>query len=167
MPLATTAFLCFVIAVSDGDTVKALCDDPAAPHNLLTVRLAGIDAPESSQAFGRRAKQAMAELVLDKPVRLACREKTDRYERSVCKVMVAPSSCTQEPCARTLDAGLALVTLGLAWWEPHYAWEQTPQERGQYEFAQVEAKAKRAGLWRDDDPEPPWEWRHAHPLPRR
>jgi endonuclease YncB( thermonuclease family) len=164
MPLATTAFLCLVLSVSDGDTLKALCDEPAAPQSLMTVRLAGIDAPESNQTFGRRAKQALAGMVLDRPARLECRQKADRYERSICKVMVASSSCSQEPCAKTLDAGLAMLTLGLAWWEPHYAWEQTPQERGQYEFAQYEARAKHAGLWRDEDPVPPWDWRKDHPL---
>jgi len=166
MPIAATAILCLVLSVSDGDTLKALCDEASLPQNLLTVRLASIDAPESNQAFGRRARQALSELVLDKMARLECRGSPDRYGRSVCKVMVAPSSCTREPCARTLDAGLAMVTLGLAWWEPHFAEEQTPQERGQYEFAEVEAKAKHAGLWRDGDPVAPWTWRQEHPRQR-
>ena len=153
----------FVIAVSDGDTLKTHCDDQSRFGDPLIVRVASIDAPESSQAYGRRARQALSELTLHKPVRLECHPRHDRYGRSICKVMVAPSSCTQEPCAKTLDAGLAMLTLGLAWWEPQYAREQTPQERGQYEFGQYEAKAKRAGLWRDADPTPPWLWRREHP----
>jgi len=166
MPIATAAILCLALSVSDGDTLKALCDEAALPQNLVTVRLAGIDAPESNQAFGQRARQALRDLVLDKTVRLECRANPDRYGRSVCKVMVAPSSCTREPCARTMDAGLAMLTLGLAWWEPQYAREQTPQERGQYEFAEYEANGKHAGLWTDGDPVAPWIWRQQHPHPR-
>jgi len=100
------------------------------------------------------------------PTAAKYRANPDRYGRSVCKVMVAPSSCTREPCARTMDAGLAMLTLGLAWWEPQYAREQTPQERGQYEFAEYEAKGKHAGLWTDGDPVAPWIWRQQHPHPR-
>lgn len=42
-----------------------------------------------------------------------------------------------------------MVTQGMAWWYRAYAREQTPQERGQYEFAEVEAKARKVELWRD------------------
>ncbi|MCY1244272.1 hypothetical protein D9M72_573370 [compost metagenome] len=59
----------------------------------------------------------------------------------------------------TVDAGLAMITLGMAWWYRDYAREQTLQARGQYELAEAEAKAKRVGLWRDADPVPPWAWR--------
>ncbi|WP_345944775.1 thermonuclease family protein [Variovorax sp. dw_954] len=155
-----------MLSVSDGDTLKALCDEAALPQNLVTVRVASVDAPESNQPFGHRARQALTGLVLDKMARLECRGNPDRYGRSVCKVMVAPASCTREPCAKTLDAGLSMLTLGMAWWEPHFAGEQTPQERGQYEFAESEAKARHAGLWKDEEPVPPWNWRQEHPRPR-
>jgi endonuclease YncB( thermonuclease family) len=55
-----------VVAVSDGDTIKVL----TAEKQLLRVRVAWIDAPESSQAFGQRAKQAMSTLVFGKDVEL-------------------------------------------------------------------------------------------------
>ena len=61
----------------------------------------------------------------------------------------------------TLDAGHAQITVGLAWWYRKYANEQSPQDRGAYEFSEQEAKAKRVGLWRDDEPVPPWKWRKA------
>jgi endonuclease YncB( thermonuclease family) len=54
-----------------------------------------------------------------------------------------------------------MITVGMAWWYRAYAGEQTPQARGQYEFAEQEARAKRAGLWADPEPTPPWEWRKA------
>jgi endonuclease YncB( thermonuclease family) len=47
----------------------------------------------------------------------------------------------------------------MAWWYRHYAKEQTPEQRGQYEFAELEAKAKKVGLWQEPEPVAPWEWR--------
>jgi endonuclease YncB( thermonuclease family) len=41
-----------------------------------------------------------------------------------------------------------------------YAKEQSEADRHRYEFAETEAKAKKAGLWSEKDPVPPWEWRH-------
>ena len=166
MPIAaTTSLLCLVIAVSDGDTLKARCQDPRhGPETTHVVRLASIDAPERGQPYGWRSKKTLSELTLRKPVRLECRKKDDRYGRSLCNAWVTPASCTRTSCEFTLDAGLAMLTQGLAWWEPRFAREQTAQQRGQYEFAQTEAKARRAGLWREGDKAvPPWEWRRDHP----
>jgi len=52
-----------------------------------------------------------------------------------------------------------MITQGMAWWYRAYAGEQTPQARAQYEFAEKDARAKRAGLWADREPVPPWNWR--------
>lgn len=52
-----------------------------------------------------------------------------------------------------------MITQGMAWWYRAYAREQSPQERGQYEFAEQEAKARKVGLWRDSEPVAPWNWR--------
>ncbi|RRH80817.1 nuclease [Variovorax beijingensis] len=148
---------CLVVGVSDGDTITARCG-AAGNYEQIKVRFNGIDAPEKRQPFGQRAKEVLSDLVYMKEVALDC-PKSDRYGRSVCKVMVAPASAPRGP--KTLDAGLAMVTLGMAWWYRTYAREQTPQERGQYELAEVEAKAKHAGLWRDAEPMAPRDWRKA------
>lgn len=146
---------CLVVGVTDGDTLTARCPGTGG-YERLKVRLDAIDAPEKRQAFGARAKQALSRLVFAKEVELDC-QKTDRYGRAVCSVRVAPASAPQGP--KTLDAGLAMLTLGMAWWYRAYAHEQTPQARGQHEFAEAEARAKKIGLWRDASPVPPWEWR--------
>ncbi|MEJ8814017.1 thermonuclease family protein [Variovorax ureilyticus] len=155
--LHATPQTCLIVGVPDGDTLKARCGQPGS-YEEIKVRLNGIDAPEKRQAFGERAKQAMSDLVYMKDAELDCR-KIDRYGRSVCRVMVPAQSAPNGP--KTLDAGLAMVTVGVAWWYRAYAKEQTPQERGQYEYAETEARAKRVGLWRDAEPVPPWEWRKA------
>lgn len=145
-----------MVGVSDGDTITARCGEPGA-YEQVRVRVAGIDAPEKAQPFGQRATEVMSALVYGKPARLDC-HKTDRYGRGVCNVWVAPGSVPGGPM--TLDAGLAVVSVGMAWWYRAYAGEQTPQARGQYEFAETEARAKHAGPWADPEPMAPWEWRH-------
>lgn len=122
----------------------------------MQVRIQGIDAPEKKQPFGTRSRQALSELTFNRWADLRC-SKVDRYQRHVCSVWVNPVSASSGP--RTLDAGLAMVTTGMAWWYRAYAREQSPQERGQYEFAESEAKARGAGLWTDAQPVPPWDWR--------
>ena len=141
-----------VVGVADGDTVTVL-DAGRQQHRI---RLGGIDAPEKVQPFGEKSKQNLSRLVFGKDVRVEW-EKRDKYKRIVGKVWVQPESCPS--CPMTLDAGHAQITVGLAWWYRKYANDQSPQDRGAYEFSEQEARAKRIGLWSDPDPIPPWEWR--------
>ena len=143
-----------VVAVADGDTITVL-----RGREQVKIRLAGIDAPEKKQAFGNVAKERMSELVLGKEVRVDDRKK-DRYGRTVGRVWVAIPECKVSDCPKTLDVGMALLTVGLAWHYKKYEMEQPEGERGQYSFAENEARAKRVGLWQDGKPVPPWEWRH-------
>ncbi|MDR6524605.1 endonuclease YncB(thermonuclease family) [Variovorax paradoxus] len=157
LPLLAAADVrtCLVVGVSDGDTITARCGGHSA-YEQVKVRFNGIDAPEKNQPFGQRAKEAMSDLVYMKEVDLDCR-KTDRYGRSVCRVRVTPNSAPNG--LKTLDAGLAMITLGMAWWYRDYAREQTVEERAQYEFAESEAAAKGAGLLGNKRAMAPWIWR--------
>jgi endonuclease YncB( thermonuclease family) len=141
-----------VVGVNDGDTITVL-DSSKIQHK---VRLAGIDAPESKQAFGQASKKHLSDLVFGKDVRVEWK-KHDRYGRIVGKVMFQPQDCSS--CQHTRDAGLAQLEAGLAWWYREYRREQTLEDQGYYEYAEFDAKAQRRGLWGDADPIPPWEWR--------
>ena len=145
-----------VIRIADGDTLTVL-DRHQVQHR---VRLAGIDAPERAQPFGERSKQNLARLVAGKPVEIRW-HKRDRYGRVVGQVwVVSPDArCQGAGCPKTLDAGLAQITVGLAWHYKQYAGEQSAEDRERYAFAEVEARGRRAGLWREGDPVAPWEWR--------
>ncbi len=134
-----------VVGVSDGDTITVL----DSQHRQHKIRLAGIDAPESKQAFGQVSKKHLSDLVFDRDVTLGC-GKTDRYQREVCVVVVNGE-----------DANLAQVEAGMAWWYRKYANEQTSRQRDDYEASESRAKSARRGLWSDMDVMPPWEWRHA------
>ena len=76
-----------VVAISDGDTLTVL----DANNRQHKIRLDGIDAPESSQDFGSRAKQSLSDLVFGKTVTVISSKK-DRYGRTLGKVMELPQS---------------------------------------------------------------------------
>jgi len=141
-----------VVAVANGDTVTVM-DSSQHQHEI---RLTGIDAPESDQAYGLPAKENLFRLVSGKDVRVEWRQR-DRDWHIVGKLLVQPASCPS--CPMTLDVGHAQITVGLAWWDRDRAGEQSPQDRGAYEFSEQEARAKRVGLWSETEPIPPWIWR--------
>jgi len=141
-----------VVGVSDGDTITVL-DRSRARHKI---RLSGIDAPERRQAYGERAKQRLAALVLHREV-IVTWQKHDRYGRIVGRVL-APG-CANPPCAEMLDAGLALISAGLAWHYKQYQKEQEAGDRQRYAAAEQDARSTHLGLWRDADPVPPWQYR--------
>lgn len=141
-----------VVGVTDGDTI-AVQDSDRLTHK---VRLSGIDAPESRQAFGKRSKESLSRLVFGKPVRVAWTKK-DRYGRIVGQVWVQPLDCPT--CGLTLDANRTQLAVGMAWWFKRYADEQPLPERLAYEQEELDARARRVGLWSDPAPIAPWDWR--------
>jgi len=145
LPLAAAAAVLHgrVVAVADGDTITVL----TAARRRERVRLAGIDAPESKQAFGAAAKRGLAALVFGAEVRVEY-AKRDRYGRIVGRVL-----------RDGRDAGLAQIEAGLAWHYARYAAEQAPAARAAYAQAERAARAERRGLWTDAAPRAPWEWR--------
>ena len=133
-----------VIGLSDGDTITVL-DASNVRHKI---RLAGIDAPESKQAFGNVSKQHLAELVFRKHVTVEG-QKLDRFGRTVGKVYLGE-----------LDVCLEQIRAGLAWWFEKYQSDQTVEDRLSYREAESIARARRIGLWADPDPIAPWGFRH-------
>ena len=141
-----------MVTVIDGDTV-AVIDAYKMQH---LVRLEGIDAPERGQPGGYRSKESLAQLVYEREVRVESEDRV-RSGRIIAKVWVAPPACPG--CGATVDAGLAQIRMGRAWRLLPDAQEQSPEDRQSYAFAEQEARASKAGLWRDPNPVPPWEWR--------
>jgi len=144
-----------VVAVTDGDTIKVL-DSDNTEHK---VRLVGIDAPERGQPFGSVSRDHLAVLVAGKDV-LVETEKQDRYGRVLGKVWVQSADCPS--CGKNLNVNHAQILAGMAWWYRYYASEQSPQDRGRYESAEDEARARGWGLWADPHPVNPYDWRKSH-----
>ena len=132
-----------VIKVTDGDTVNVLTSD----NEIHKIRLSGIDAPEKKQAFGNSSKQALAELIDGKIVTVDY-NKLDKYQRVVGKIMFNGQ-----------DVNLRQIKLGLAWHYKKYEKEQDVEDRSIYANAEYIAQVVKAGLWGDDDPVAPWDFR--------
>jgi endonuclease YncB( thermonuclease family) len=133
-----------VVHIADGDTITVL-DSGNHQHKI---RLAGIDAPERKQAYGKVSGKHLADLVAGKAVSVEW-SKHDKYQRIVGKVLLD----SQDICLEQIKAGMA-------WHYKKYQGEQSPKDRVSYAAAEDEARAARRGLWKDANPVPPWEWRH-------
>src|SRR5258708_39073550 len=70
-----------VVAIADGDTITVL-DSANTQHRI---RLAGIDAPESHQAFGDQSRLSLSEMIFGKDVSVSY-QKVDQYGRIVGKI---------------------------------------------------------------------------------
>jgi len=132
-----------VVGVADGDTITVL--DPQ--KNTYKIRLQGIDAPEKKQAFGEKSKQSLHDLVHGKQVHIEY-DKEDKYGRTVGKVTLGD-----------LDVCLQQLVLGMAWHYKKYQNEQSATDRAVYSETESKSKSLRLGLWADDAPMPPWEFR--------
>ena len=149
-----------VVAVTDGDTIKIL-DNSRVQHK---VRLTGIDAPEKAQPFGNASRKNLASMVAGKDVRVET-SKNDRYGRVLGKVWMQPQDCSG--CGKTLNANLAQILAGMAWWYQDYARDQPAQDRVRYESAVKEARQRKLGLWSEPAPIPPWAWRRGQRAPSK
>ena len=132
-----------VVGVADGDTITVLDQQ----KNTYKIRLQGIDAPEKKQAFGEKSKQSLHDLVHSKQVRIEY-DKEDKYGRIVGKVTVDD-----------VDVCLQQLVLGMAWHYKKYQNEQSVSDRALYSETELKSQSLKLGLWSDDTPMPPWEFR--------
>lgn len=122
-----------VIGVADGDTITVL----TSAKDRVRVRLYGIDAPESHQAFGTVAKKALSERIFRKMVRIDVVSR-DRFGRTVGRVFFGDD-----------DIGLGQVRGGFAWWYAHFAANDEALRD-----AEAEARKSKSGLWSEPSPVP-------------
>lgn len=129
---------CRIITVHSGDRLSCQSRDGKS----LSIRLRGIDAPATDQAYGQQAREALQQLTLGKTASLhAAQPEADGSLRAA--VWAEPADCPD--CGQTLDVGRALLSVGLVRWRQTD--EQTAEEKGQYEFEEQEARARHIGLW--------------------
>lgn len=126
-----------VVKIADGDTLTLL----TSSNEQVKIRLAGIDTPERKQPFGNRAKQALSKLAFQKQALVEIETK-DRYGRTVGIVFVNGQNVNAE-----------LVKQGMAW-----VYRKYNKDKALYEL-ESRAKKERLGLWLEENPVPPWEWR--------
>ncbi|MBE2986637.1 thermonuclease family protein [Campylobacter sp. RM12920] len=123
-----------VIKVSDGDTISVLADGKP-----VKIRLDGIDAPEKSQAFGRKATKFLSNLIAGRVVEIAPQGK-DRYKRVIATVYLNGININQE-----------IIKNGYAWAFVKYSTKYLNDESN--------ARALGVGLWSGKNPIAPWIYR--------
>ncbi|MDA0984018.1 MAG: thermonuclease family protein [Proteobacteria bacterium] len=126
-----------VTEVHDGDTITL-----ANWQHTYRIRLLDIDAPEMSQPRGRDSRAALFHLCALKQAVVETQGE-DRFGRTLGRVTCAG-----------VDANAEQVRAGWAWVFPRYA----PKDSPLYAIER-EARLEKRGLWTDDAPVAPWEWR--------
>lgn len=134
-----------VTAIKDGDTFVVLCDG-----KTKKIRLFGIDCPENSQPFGKAAKKFASDLCYGKTVTVIPQQKKDQYGRVLGVVMTSDG----------LNVNEELIRVGFAW---NYKYSKNTL------FVELEKEARlhKRGLWADENPINPWQWRKQNNTSRR
>ena len=133
-----------VVRVSDGDTLVLLTEE----KEEIKVRMNFIDTPETAQAYGQKAKVALADLVQGQVVRLDSQE-VDRYGRVLGTIWLNDQSINYQ-----------MVADGYAWHYVQYAKKgQSSAEFSRYAEAELNARLAKKGLWADKNPQAPWLFR--------
>ena len=138
-----------VRAVYDGDTVLL----NTRGESRLKVRLYGIDAPETrkpdmpGQPYGDISRRTLMFKIMGRRVTAEIVE-IDQYKRAVAVIIYQGRDINRE-----------MVAEGMAW-----AYRQYLQGAYASEYIGAEnlARSRRAGIWRDYNPRPPWEFRNEH-----
>ena len=134
-----SATTCIVVKVSDGDTFS--CNK--GYNNIIQVRLADIDAPESGQAYGNQSRKALNKLIYKQMVILK-NTTQDKYGRTVATVF-----------SGSTNVNLAMIEQGYAWHYKRYS------NNAEYAAAMRQAQKGRRGLWADKGKiVKPEDWRH-------
>ena len=146
---------CKVVGVTDGDTITCLTDQ----KKQIKVRLYQIDAPESHQPYGQKAKQELSSMIFNKNVAIE-NHGQDRYKRTLGTIYskelrgkCLPSGKCIRGVWQDIDVNLELIKQGYAWYYPF------TKKNPEYQQAEQEARAAKRGLWADKNPVAPWEWR--------
>ena len=132
----------FVLSAVEAVVVTSVRDGDSFRAGEQAFRLWGIDAPELGQRWGTAAREALRELLTG-----AGEVTVERHGTSWKRIVVRAESGGK-------DVSLELLKMGLAWYCPDFA-----PRRNDYREAEQEAREARRGLWSDENPVSPAEWR--------
>ena len=122
--------------VVDGDTVHVFFQD-----EVYKIRLTEIDAPERDQPYGSNSTEYLKSLLIEGKVDVDI-SGIDRYGRKLGRLYW-----------RGMDINRELVSAGYAWVYDKYVTDKS--------FYKEQSKARnlKKGLWADQNPLEPWNWR--------
>ena len=125
-----------VVEVFDGETITVQ-NRKKVRH---TIRLAGIDAPLTSQPFGEQARVYLSGLIMHKSVKV----RGTRFDDQ--------GMLRGKVLFNGRDVNLELIIAGLAWHRAEIAGEQSERDRQLYESAEFHARRSKFNLWSDSKP---------------
>ena len=126
-----------VTRIADGDTFTITSNG-----QRYRIRMYGIDAPESSQKYGKESTKYLSKIILNKQVGIKIMDK-DRYDRIIGKVFY-----------NNQDINERMLESGHAWFYEYYAKNETG-----YKNAYEDARKNKKALWKDANPENPRDYR--------
>lgn len=138
-----------VKAVYDGDTLLLATRE----ESRLKVRLYGIDAPETKkpdragQPYGDISKRTLMYKLIGRRVTAEIVD-IDQYKRAVAVIRYSGRDINHE-----------MVAEGMAWAYRQYL--EGPYE-SVYIVSEIRARSRRSGIWRESNPQPPWQFRNQH-----
>lgn len=135
--------------VIDGDTVIV-----SRSWSETRIRLDAIDCPEDDQYWGNISKAGLIKLIGGRYVYLETHG-VDEHGRTLATVYLRHSRGSE-----WMNVNERMVMLGHAWVaRKYYGHLPTPRQH-QLDRLERWARSKRVGLWRTEDPIPPWQWRN-------
>lgn len=126
-----------VVKIIDGDTFDLLTQE----KNTIRFRMNGIDCPERKQDFYKVSKDALADFIFQKEIRIMVTGR-DRNMRTLAIVF-----CNGE------NINLEMIRNGYAWHYKKYSSDTV------FSTAEKKARIDKKGLWKMNNPVPPWEFR--------
>lgn len=126
----------YIDYVYDGDTVKIVDSEGA-----YKLRITNIDAPERNQTYGKKSRRALMQFCKNAVVKVRITG-TDKYQRKLGNL-----SCNEE------DVATFMLKNGHAWFNDKYSSDLV------LAVSERKAREKALGLWQDDKPMAPWNWR--------
>lgn len=139
------SFRARVVHVADGDTIEVVRQGDKM--DMLKIRFYGVDAPESGQAYGNQAARYLRAKINKALVTVEVKQKRDRYGRIVAVVKTDQGQ----------DVASLMAKAGYVWVDPRFC--KSDRVCRVYRAGVDQARKNKAGLWRDKEPVPPWEWR--------
>ena len=127
-----------VAEIHDGNTIELHL---IKENVFYKIQLAGIDCPEIEQPFGLEAKRLLEKNLKGEKVEVL----VERKNRWGIRQAVVLTKSGDDPRLKLLAEGLA--------------WTSEKDPISAFESIRIEAKTKHKGLWKSDDPTPPWVFR--------
>ena len=126
-----------VVSVIDGNTVEVMTTE----NDTVRIIFHGIDCPEIDQDYGEKARRHLEKMILEKNVTIDIQGK-DRWGNRLAIILINGE----------IDPRLEMLEQGLAWTA-----ERNPIS--ELESLREKAEEKNKGLWREQNPTPPWVFR--------